>query len=102
MGSVENEIEVILPAAELKELVPRVSLLPPLTCRRYGPGLIIILPSGSPDYREGGTLCEDGVPPSLLNRSEEGFWVVEICETSFVKTNTKYELFDLEIWRSLD
>ena len=47
-GLLENEIEVALPTAELKELAPGVSLLPPLTRSGYGPGLIIMLPNGTP------------------------------------------------------
>jgi hypothetical protein len=52
MGFIENEIEVALPIAELKDLVPGITLLPPLNRRGYGPGLIIILPSETPEYKE--------------------------------------------------
>lgn len=50
-GSLENEIEGALLTAELKELAPGVSLLPPLTRRGYGPGPIIMLPNGAPGHR---------------------------------------------------
>jgi hypothetical protein len=36
MGSVENEIAVALPIAELKELALGAPLLPPLSRRGYG------------------------------------------------------------------
>jgi len=97
MGSVENEIEVTLPTAELKELGSGVTLLPPLSRRGYGPGLIIVLPSGTPEYKAGGTLCEDGVPPPLLKWSEEGFAVVQILESAFERTGTVDEVFNLAI-----
>ncbi len=54
MSSMENEIEVALPTAELKDLVTGITLLPPLSRRGYGPGLIIILPNGTPEYKAGG------------------------------------------------
>jgi carboxymethylenebutenolidase len=97
MGSLENKTEVALPSAELKELAPGVSLLPPLTRRGYGPGLIIILPNGTPSYKERGTLCEDGIPPPLLKWSEEGFAVVQILETALEQVETTEELFALAI-----
>lgn len=57
----------------------------------------MILPSWAPDYKEGGTLCEDGVPPLFLKWSEEGFAVVQILETAFEKTSTAEELFSLAV-----
>ena len=97
MGPVENEIEVALPTAELKELAPGVTLLPPLSRRGYGPGLIIVLPNGTPNYKAGGTLCEDGVPPPLLKWSEEGFAVVQILEGAFDAADTPDEIFYLAV-----
>jgi carboxymethylenebutenolidase len=96
-GSLENEIDVALPTAELKEFAPGVSLLPPLTRRGYGPGLIIMLPNGTPSYKEGGTLCEDGVPPPLLKWSEEGYAVVQILGNAFEQAGTTKELLNLAI-----
>ncbi|PMD35936.1 hypothetical protein L207DRAFT_637120 [Hyaloscypha variabilis F] len=96
MGFIENEIEVALPIAELKDLVPGITLLPPLSRRGYGPGLIIILPSETPEYK-GGTVCEDGVPPPLLKWSEEGCAVVQILESAFEAASTTEALFEIAI-----
>ena len=97
MGFIENEIEVALPIAELKDLVPGITLLPPLSRRGYGPGLIIILPSGTPECKAEGTLCEDRVPPPLLKWSEEGFAVVKILESAFEAADTSDEVFEMVV-----
>jgi len=96
-GLLENEIEVALPTAELKELAPGVSHLPPLTWWGYGPGLIIMLPNGTPSYKEGGTLCEDEGPSPLLKWSEEGYVVVQILENAFELAGITEELLNLAI-----
>ena len=85
MGSPSGAEE--LPTADLQRLSDHVSLLPPLSRRGYGPGLIIVLPAGTPSYAQGGVLCEDGVPPPLLKWAEEGFAVVEIREQAFQQEN---------------
>lgn len=79
----DSEEPVKLPTAELVEISEYISLLPPLSRRGYGPGLMIVLPEGTPTYRQGGVVCEDGVPPPLLKWAEEGFAVVEIREAAF-------------------
>lgn len=76
----EQAEHVPLPTADLVRLSDYVSLLPPLSRRGYGPGMILVLPEGSPRYTQGGVLCEDGIPPPLLKWAEEGFAVVEIRE----------------------
>jgi carboxymethylenebutenolidase len=95
IGSLKNEIEVALRIAEFKELAPEVSLLPPLDRKGYGPGLIVVLPKGVPSYKEGGTLCTDGIPPPLLKWSEEGFVVLQILEIAFKQGGTTEELLNL-------
>ena len=67
-----------LPTASLISINHNISLLPPLTRKGHGPGLILVLPVGAPQYPEGGSKCIDGIPPPLLKWAEEGFAVVEI------------------------
>ncbi|KAH8800277.1 hypothetical protein F5884DRAFT_547959 [Xylogone sp. PMI_703] len=62
-----------LPTAELQELSLGVSLLPPLTRRGYGPGIILLVP----DTNNQMTIAE-GVPSHLVKWAEEGYTVIEI------------------------
>jgi hypothetical protein len=73
MCSIENEIEVALPTAELKEVTPGVSFLPTLTHRGYGPGLILILPKETPITKKGVPFAMKVFLHQFLNWSEEGF-----------------------------
>lgn len=76
MGDIEGQVS--LPTADLVLVSDSISLLPPLTRKGHGPGLILVLPEGAPQYPEGGALCVDGIPPPLLKWAEEGFAVIEI------------------------
>lgn len=62
-----------LPRADLRPIKEGISLLPPLSRRGYGPGLILLVP----DY-ENQPDIDDGVPSLLTKWAEEGFTVVEI------------------------
>jgi carboxymethylenebutenolidase len=86
-----------LPTAELKDLAAGVSLLPPLSRRGHGPGMIILLPNETPSYTNGGTVCSDGIPPPLLKWAEEGFAVVQILEATLEQATNVNELFELAI-----
>jgi carboxymethylenebutenolidase len=86
-----------LPTAELKDLAAGVSLLPPLSRRGHGPGMIILLPNETPSYTSGGTACCDGIPPPLLKWAEEGFAVVQILEAALEQATNVNELFELAI-----
>lgn len=87
------EIPVKLPTADLVKVDDHISLLPPLSRRGHGPGLILILPQDTPSYAEGGVVCENGIPPPLLKWAEEGFAVVEIREGAFTTTAAVQEVF---------
>jgi carboxymethylenebutenolidase len=76
MGSMPDQSS--LPQADLVEVDNNIALLPPLSRKGRGPGMILVLPHNAPKYPEGGVLCVDGTPPPLLKWSEEGFAVVEI------------------------
>ncbi|KIW11435.1 hypothetical protein PV08_10735 [Exophiala spinifera] len=92
-GPTELEPQVALPTAELSSVDDHISLLPPLSRRGYGPGLILVLPADAPTYPEGGTVCVNQTPPPLLKWAEEGFAVVEIREAAFKSTRTAQEVF---------
>ncbi|EHY58466.1 hypothetical protein ABEF92_007629 [Exophiala dermatitidis] len=88
------EEQATLPTAELVKIDSHISLLPPLSRRGYGPGLIIVLPDDTPTYTDGGTVCEDGIPPPLLKWAEEGFAVLEIREAALRDTNSVQNVVD--------
>ncbi|KIV82618.1 hypothetical protein PV11_04716 [Exophiala sideris] len=87
------EDPVKLPSADLIKVGDYISLLPPLSRRGSGPGLILLLPENAPSYTQGGVVCEDGIPPPLLKWAEEGFAVVEIREPAFMTTASAQEVF---------
>ncbi|KAM0229243.1 hypothetical protein ACHAPO_010138 [Fusarium lateritium] len=62
-----------LPTPQLKAVRPGVSLLPPLSRRGHGPGLVVLTPT-SEDLLK----IEDGVPSVLIKWAEEGYTVVQI------------------------
>ena len=66
-----------LPTPDLKTLRPGVSLLPPLSRRGIGPGLIILT-------RDSENLLDtrQGVPSSPIKWAEEGYTVVQIDEAT--------------------
>lgn len=88
----EMEPPVAIPTAELSKVDDHISLLPPLSRRGYGPGLILVLPQDAPAYPEGGTVCVNQVPPPLLKWAEEGFAVVEVREPAFKSTSRAQEV----------
>jgi hypothetical protein len=75
MESVEIEIEVAVPTSEQKEVIPDLSLFTLLSRRSYCPGLVITRENGTRVYKQGDTLCEDGLPTTLLRWSDEGYAV---------------------------
>ena len=79
---------VKLPAADLVNVDDHISLLPPLSRRGYGPGLILITPEDAPTYPHGGTVCVGQLPPPLLKWAEEGFAVIEIRAPAFTFKST--------------
>ncbi|KAF7560366.1 hypothetical protein G7046_g3782 [Stylonectria norvegica] len=70
-----------LPTAELKAVRQGVSLLPPLSRRGHGPGLIIL----TSDSKDQLTITE-GVPSLLIKWAEEGYSVVQIDASAFDDT----------------
>ncbi|OAP65355.1 hypothetical protein AYL99_01327 [Fonsecaea erecta] len=82
------EEHVSLPTADLVKVADHISLLPPLSRKGHGPGLILVLPAKAPRYTDGGVVCEDGIPPPLLKWAEEGFAVVEIRGEGFTQGST--------------
>jgi carboxymethylenebutenolidase len=86
-----------LPTAELKDLAEGVSLLPPLSRRGHGPGIIILLPKDTPSYTNGGTVCSDGIPPPLLKWAEEGFAVVQILEAALEQARNVNDILELAV-----
>ncbi|KAL2404670.1 hypothetical protein ABEF93_006796 [Exophiala dermatitidis] len=89
-----SDEQATLPTAELVKIDSHISLLPPLSRRGYGPGLIIVLPEDAPTYTDGGTVCEDGIPPPLLKWAEEGFAVLEIREAALRDTDSMQNVVD--------
>ncbi|RVX67465.1 hypothetical protein B0A52_08818 [Exophiala mesophila] len=73
-----------LPEAKLSRLETGISLLPPLSRRGYGPGLIILVP----DTLEGSQLTiTEGVPSPMLKWAEEGYAVVEVVAAALEKSS---------------
>ncbi|KAF5007137.1 hypothetical protein FDECE_6523 [Fusarium decemcellulare] len=62
-----------LPTPQLKAVRPGISLLPPLSRRGHGPGLIVLTRT-SDDLLK----IEEGVPSALIKWAEEGYAVVQV------------------------
>ncbi|KAJ4253309.1 hypothetical protein NW762_010464 [Fusarium torreyae] len=73
-----------LPTPELKVVRPGISLLPPLSRRGRGPGLIVITPDSQDPLK-----IEDGVPSVLIKWAEEGYTVVQVESSVFKETNSQ-------------
>ncbi|OAG39897.1 hypothetical protein AYO21_05963 [Fonsecaea monophora] len=86
--SAAAEEHISLPTADLVKVTDHISLLPPLSRKGHGPGLILVLPANAPRYTNGGVVCENGIPPPLLKWAEEGFAVVEIRGEEFTQGST--------------
>jgi carboxymethylenebutenolidase len=67
-----------LPTAKPIEYGPKQTLLPPLSRRGTGPGLIVVLPESGSFPAPGNTKIENGVPSVLTKWAEEGYAVVEL------------------------
>ena len=72
-----------LPAPQLREIRPGVSLLPPLSRRGHGPGLVVLTPT-SENLLE----IKDGVPSVLIKWAEEGYTVVQIDGSTFATVDS--------------
>ncbi|CZS80789.1 unnamed protein product [Fusarium graminearum] len=73
-----------LPTPQLKAVRPGVSLLPPLSRRGHGPGLVVLAPSSGDLLK-----IEDGVPSVLVKWAEEGYTVVQIDASAFKEGDSK-------------
>ena len=62
-----------LPQAELKQIAPAVSLLPPLSRRGHGPGMILIASEKTEKL-----MTDGGFPAPIMKWAEEGYAVVEV------------------------
>ncbi|KAH8807951.1 hypothetical protein F5884DRAFT_350033 [Xylogone sp. PMI_703] len=82
-----------LPVPKLKELLPDVSLLPPLSRRGSGPGLIILVPKLSVSS----LTIENGIPSPLMKWAEESFVVVEIQESALVDQKNAQKLLSYAV-----
>ncbi|KAM5341245.1 hypothetical protein ACJ41O_015354 [Fusarium nematophilum] len=67
-----------LPSPQLKVVRPGITLLPPLSRRGTGPGLIVLAPASADPLR-----IHEGVPSALLKWAEEGYAVVQLDESVF-------------------
>ncbi|RSL87305.1 hypothetical protein CEP52_003855 [Fusarium oligoseptatum] len=67
-----------LPTAQLKLIKPGISLLPPLSRRGHGPGLILLAHSSVDPLR-----IDQGVPSELIKWAEEGYTVVKLDSNAF-------------------
>lgn len=70
-----------LPRADLETIQPGVLLLPPLSRRGHGPGLVLLIPDSNANL----TII-DGVPSHMIKWAEEGYTVVAI-QASTLKDN---------------
>jgi len=66
-----------LPQADLKTIQPGVLLLPPLSRRGVGPGLVLLVPDSNADLT-----ITDGVPSHMIKWAEEGYTIVAIKEST--------------------
>jgi carboxymethylenebutenolidase len=62
-----------LPTAAASTVCDGVTVLPPLSRRGYGPGLVLLLPDGNDSL----TIVE-GIPPPMVKWAEEGYTVVAV------------------------
>ncbi|KFA69889.1 hypothetical protein S40285_07926 [Stachybotrys chlorohalonatus IBT 40285] len=62
-----------LPQAKLTQIAPAVSLLPPLSRRGHGPGMILIVSEKTEKL-----MTDGGFPAPIMKWAEEGYTVVEV------------------------
>lgn len=67
-----------LPTAQIETLRPGVSVLPPLSRRGHGPGLIILTGAS-----QNPLAFYEGVPSPLVKWAEEGYTVVQLEPAAF-------------------
>lgn len=67
-----------LPQARPVEYAPKQTLLPPLSRRGVGPGLIVVLSADGSLPAPDNVKIENGVPSTLTKWAEEGYTVVEL------------------------
>ncbi|KAF5027339.1 hypothetical protein F66182_540 [Fusarium sp. NRRL 66182] len=67
-----------LPTPQLEAIRPGVSLLPPLSRRGHGPGLLVLTPAS-----DGLLKIEKGVPSALIKWAEEGYTVAHLDLSAF-------------------
>lgn len=67
-----------LPTPQLKNIRPGILLLPPLSRRGHGPGLILLAHSSVDPLR-----IDQGVPSELIKWAEEGYTVVKLEPNAF-------------------
>jgi hypothetical protein len=68
-----------LPTTELFELEDGLSLMPPLSRRAHGPGLIVLIPDTSQQLA-----IIDGVPSQPIKWAEEGYTLVAIQRRALI------------------
>lgn len=62
-----------LPTADLQEIAPGISVLPPLSRRGHGPGIVILTAQSDEPLA-----IHEGVPSHLIKWAEEGYTVANI------------------------
>lgn len=73
-----------LPTTRLETVQSGISLLPPLSRRGHGPGLIILVPDSTTQLA-----ITEGVPSPLVKWGEEGYAVVEIQASALTSGNVE-------------
>ncbi|KAL4994680.1 hypothetical protein BDV10DRAFT_176333 [Aspergillus recurvatus] len=68
-----------LPTPTVHDIEPGICLLPPLSRRGHGPGMIVLVPDIAPSQ----LYLDNGVPGPSLKWAEEGYAVIEIRESAF-------------------
>jgi carboxymethylenebutenolidase len=79
-----SQVPAPLPTPRLTKVSTGISLLPPLSRKGYGPGLVILTPN-SEDNLE----IRSGVPSILRKWAEEGYTLVEIQENALSDRNAE-------------
>lgn len=77
-----------LPQPQLKQIGTGLSLLPPLSRKGKGPGIIVLVPEIDNSSTATNLSIVDGVPSSLIKWAEEGYTVVEIRKQAWSNGKT--------------
>ncbi|GES60460.1 LEA domain protein [Aspergillus terreus] len=78
MGSTTDIPLQPLPVPRTETLAPGLSLIPPLSRRGSGPGMIVLVPDGTPHAIN----IDKGAPSPALKWAEESYTVIEIRESA--------------------